>query len=377
MNENYPSVTLYDLEKYHNFKYNFKNIPCFDKGIIFLMNEINCSEAEADIMLLTDIFVAAHKNEPLFPVTHIYTDDIRFDASDALDPHQFCHFELFDKTTEDNTDYILILHFYITPDPRNIIYGDIYYLSDGSIGKYNTVFEHENDIFFVNCKKHGSRLEVQRVIYNKGKRKKRLYPFIKIGMRAAYFISGMLVIVTVSLIMTAFYIYDNIKPKNDSVVVIKPDSLNITSISEPQTYLDIVETVENNDEILKTEIITETENITSESDTIIQSITTVPEPESEIAVNITGLSLISITSPITQGNTAVLKIQGRPDTVYSISVYYTSGISSASGLEEKNSDSSGYAEWSWKIGNRTKTGTFKIEIKGGDETFTTQIIITE
>ncbi|MHB1153181.1 MAG: hypothetical protein ACYCWE_13290 [Eubacteriales bacterium] len=376
MNDNYPSVTLYDLEKYHNFKYNFKNIPCFDKGIIFLINEINCSEAEADIMLLSDIFIAAHKNEPLFPITRIYTDDIRFEASDAFDPQQFCHFELYDKTTEDNTDYVLILHFYITPDPRNIIYGDIYYLSDGSIGKYNTVFEHENDVFFVNCKKHGSRLEVQRVIYEKGKRKKRFYPFIKIGMRAAYFISGMLVIVTVSLIMTAFYIYDNIKLKNDSVVVIKTDSVNITSISEPQT-VDTVITTGNKAELPKTETITEIENITLVPDTILQSETVLPEPESEIIVNTNRLSLISITSPVTLGNTASIKIQGCPDTVYDISVHYSSGISSASGLEDKTSDSSGYIEWSWKIGNRTKTGTYKVEIKGGDETFTTDIMITE
>ncbi len=376
MNDNYPSFTLYDLEKYHNFKYNFKNIPCFDKSNIFLINEINCSEAESDILLLSDIFIAAHKNEPLFPVTHIYTDDIRFEASDAFDPHQFCHFEPYDKTTEDNTDYVLILHFYITPDPRNIIYGDIYYLSDGSIGKYNTVFEHENDVFFVNCKKQGSRLEVKRVIYDKGKRKKRFYPLIKIGMRAAYFITGMMIIVTVSLIMTAFYISDNIKLKNDSVIVIKTDSINITSTSEPQTVGTVI-TTGNTAELPKTEKIIETEYITSVPETILQSVTNLPEPESEITVNINSLSLISITSPISLGNTASVKIQGRPDTVYNIAVHYSSGISSASGLEDKTSDSSGYIEWSWKIGNRTKTGTYKVDIKGGDETFTTEIMITE
>lgn len=374
MNDNFPAVILRDLDSYHFSKYSFKSVPCFEDGRIFLINEVNHSQAEADIMLLNDIFIAAHKTESSFPTTRLYTDDIRFEASDALEPRQFCHFEIYDKTPEDSTDYVLILHYYITPDPRNVIYGDIYYLSDGSIGKYNTVFEHENDIFYINCKKSSSRLEVYRVVYDKGKRKKRFYPYIKIGMRAAYFISGVLVIIIVAAIMTAFYIYDNIKPVNDSVVVIKPVTAVTTVKSEPpQTLPEVIITEDTTSATTIPEITTSPESVAPEPDPIIQPVTTDSEPQDNTAV----LSLISFNSPITRGNTATLKIQGRPDTVYSIALYYSSGKSSASGLEDITSDSNGNAEWNWRIGSRTKTGTYKIEIKGGGETLVTEIIITE
>jgi hypothetical protein len=359
VNDKYPAATIHNIEKYKNINYNFKNIPCFDDGTIFLINETNRPEAESDIMLLTDIFLVAHKSEPLFPFTRIYTDDIRFEASDALDPQQFCHFELYDNTSEDNTEYILILHFYITPDPRNIIYGDIYYLANGSIGKYNTVFEHENDIFFVNCIKSGNRLEVQRVLHNKGKRKKRFYPYIKIGMRAAYFISGTLVVITVALIFSAFYIYDGLRLKNQNVTVINPDITESTASSGIQDIQ-----LETGNMIMHN-IAGGTTDTQSISETSGKT-----ETQSEI-------TLISITSPIAQGETAALKIKGRPDTVYSITVFYSSGASTASGLEDKVSDSGGYAEWYWRIGNRTKIGTFKIEIMGGNETLANEITITE
>jgi hypothetical protein len=373
MNDSYPAVTLRDLDSCHFSRYSLKNIPCFENGRIFLINEINRSQAEEDIMLLNDIFIAAHKTESEFPLTRLYTDDIRFEASDALDVRQFCHLEIYDKTPEDNTGYVLILHYYITPDPRNVISGDIYYLSDGSIGKYNTVFEHENDIFYINCKKNGSRLEVYRVVCDKGKRKKRFYPYIKIGMRAAYFISGVFVIITVAAIMTAFYIYDNIKPEDDSLIVIKPVTVTSAISEQPQTLPEviIIEDTASVTAVPETEAFSD--SAAPETEPVIQTVTTSPEPQDDITV----LTIISFNSPVTQGNAAKLKIQGKPDTVYSISLYYSSGKSSAAGLEDKTSDSSGYAEWNWRIGSRTKTGTYKIEIKGGGEILVTEIIITE
>lgn len=88
------------------------------------------------------------------------------------------------------------------------------------------------------------------------------------------------------------------------------------------------------------------------------------------------ISLISITSPISAGSTASITVQGEPDTDYSITVMYSSGPSSADGLETKTSDSDGMVSWSWKIGTRTKEGTCRISVSGGGKSFSTSIEIT-
>lgn len=88
------------------------------------------------------------------------------------------------------------------------------------------------------------------------------------------------------------------------------------------------------------------------------------------------ISLISITSPISAGSTASITVQGEPDTDYSITVIYSSGPSSADGLETKTSDSDGVVSWSWKIGTRTKEGTCRISVSGGGKSFSTSIEIT-
>lgn len=354
--DSYPSAVLYDLLKYRNLKYVFRNIPRIDNGI-FLISGHNREEAEKDILMLNDIFAAAHKKEPEFPAARIYSDDIMFEFSDALDPHQFCHFELYDKTGNDKTDYILIMHFYITPDPRNIIYGDIFYLSDGSIGKFNTVFQHENDNLFINCKKNGMKLEIQPVVFDKGKRKKRFYPLIKIGVRAACFLSGVTVLIVCSGIITAFYIYDNIRSENKNIIIMNPET---RAVSEPAPEPTSFETAE---------------NTIPESPAVRQKeiVDPIPPADAHKTIGTAVLMLISVTSPVKQGETAGVKINGLPDTVYSISVYYSSGVSSASGLENRKSDSSGMTEWNWKIGNRTKPGTYKIKIDGGGESIESMI----
>ena len=84
---------------------------------------------------------------------------------------------------------------------------------------------------------------------------------------------------------------------------------------------------------------------------------------------VNGIQLISLTSPVQVNNEATIKIQGKANTRYSISVYYSSGASTAKGLEAKDSDANGNVSWTWKVGGRTKPGTYRIEIKGGGETF--------
>ena len=75
------------------------------------------------------------------------------------------------------------------------------------------------------------------------------------------------------------------------------------------------------------------------------------------------------------GETASIKIQGKPNTTYSITVRYNSGNSTASGLYDKTSDSKGNVSWSWKVGTRTSSGTYKIRISGGGENFSTTFTV--
>ena len=80
---------------------------------------------------------------------------------------------------------------------------------------------------------------------------------------------------------------------------------------------------------------------------------------------------------ISRNNTAKVTIKGLPNTKYSITVYYKSGASSASGLESKISDADGYVTWTWKIGPKTSPGTFRIVVSGGGSSETVYFTITE
>jgi len=72
---------------------------------------------------------------------------------------------------------------------------------------------------------------------------------------------------------------------------------------------------------------------------------------------------------------ATISIVGKPNTEYRITVYYDSGPSKAKGLEKKTSDSKGRVSWTWKIGGKTKAGTYKVIFKGGGEEITKKITI--
>ena len=90
----------------------------------------------------------------------------------------------------------------------------------------------------------------------------------------------------------------------------------------------------------------------------------------------TGISLDYLTTPIKINAKATVRIKGKPDTEYKISVFYSSAASTAKGLEAKISDGDGMVSWTWKVGARTKEGDFKIVISGGGETFTTYFRVT-
>lgn len=87
---------------------------------------------------------------------------------------------------------------------------------------------------------------------------------------------------------------------------------------------------------------------------------------------------VTITTPIGRNEEATVSIVGTPNTNYDITVIYSSGESSADGLEDKISDENGTVYWTWKIGGRTTLGTYDISIKGDDgSSFYTSIEIIE
>lgn len=87
--------------------------------------------------------------------------------------------------------------------------------------------------------------------------------------------------------------------------------------------------------------------------------TSTSEPSSEVNNEI---ELIDITDYVDPGDKAYIEIKGEPYTTYDITVTYNSGESTAGGLYSKETDSDGYVSWSWKVGTKTESGTYDIEI---------------
>lgn len=86
--------------------------------------------------------------------------------------------------------------------------------------------------------------------------------------------------------------------------------------------------------------------------------------------------LISFNSMFKRNEDASITIQGKPNTEYTIKVYYSSGASKAEGLENKTSDSNGLVSWTWHVGGKTNLGDNKrLVISGGNEKFETNFSV--
>lgn len=81
------------------------------------------------------------------------------------------------------------------------------------------------------------------------------------------------------------------------------------------------------------------------------------------------------TNYVEAGETATVKIQGAPNTEYSIDVYYGSSESKAKGLEKKTSDSSGVVSWEWIVGTNTSKGEHSITVRGGGTSETVEFTV--
>ncbi len=95
--------------------------------------------------------------------------------------------------------------------------------------------------------------------------------------------------------------------------------------------------------------------------------TAAPSTPAETTPTTGGIQFIKWPEVISRNEIAEVTIQGKPNTKYSITVYYSSGPSKAKGLEDKTSDSNGLVTWTWKVGGKTAAGTFRIVVSGGGE----------
>jgi hypothetical protein len=100
-----------------------------------------------------------------------------------------------------------------------------------------------------------------------------------------------------------------------------------------------------------------------------------PAAPSKATTQSANISLANLSSSVSPGDEARISIKGQPNTKYTIAVNYSSGISKAASLEDKTSDSNGNISWSWKVGAKTKSGTYNINVRGGGKTFTTSFTV--
>ena len=95
---------------------------------------------------------------------------------------------------------------------------------------------------------------------------------------------------------------------------------------------------------------------------------TVPVPTSIRSVN--------YKDKANRGDDMWFAMNGTPNSLYNITIYYDSGESTADGLEPQMSSDTGYVHWKWKVGTNTNYGTYKIVIEGeaGDK-YTTEFLV--
>lgn len=89
------------------------------------------------------------------------------------------------------------------------------------------------------------------------------------------------------------------------------------------------------------------------------------------------IALTGAPGTVSNGGNATLSIKGKPNTEYSISVYYSNGASTAQGLKSKTFGSDGTVSWTWKVGAKTTAGTHRIVVEGGGDQLETSITTTK
>jgi len=74
------------------------------------------------------------------------------------------------------------------------------------------------------------------------------------------------------------------------------------------------------------------------------------------------LTITGLSSPVAAGADATVGIRTTPSANCHITVIYSSGPSSAAGLGPQTAPSSGVLSWTWKVGSRTKPGSWPVTV---------------
>lgn len=74
------------------------------------------------------------------------------------------------------------------------------------------------------------------------------------------------------------------------------------------------------------------------------------------------LTVLSVSSPVAPGGTATLSALTSPGAHCTITVYYKSGPSKATGLSPKDADGAGRVSWTWTVGRNTTPGNWRIVV---------------
>jgi hypothetical protein len=91
----------------------------------------------------------------------------------------------------------------------------------------------------------------------------------------------------------------------------------------------------------------------------------------------TGVTIVSVSSPVNAGAYASLVARTRPGAACNLSVTLPSGRQSqSSGLGPATADASGRLQWTWRTGSSTKPGTAKATVTCGAASAATTFQIT-
>lgn len=90
------------------------------------------------------------------------------------------------------------------------------------------------------------------------------------------------------------------------------------------------------------------------------------EPTGPVYTQVDSLQIAPYPFIVRRNEEVTLHVIGIPNTEYDINVYYSSGASKATGLENHVSDSAGHVSWTWKIGGKTNSGNYSIDLIGGN-----------
>lgn len=74
------------------------------------------------------------------------------------------------------------------------------------------------------------------------------------------------------------------------------------------------------------------------------------------------LTIVDVTSPVSPGSSATVKVKTAPGADCSIAVEYKSGRSKAKGLDSKKADAAGDVSWTWVVGSNTSSGWYPITV---------------